>query len=1016
VESELSNLEFREVLANLAKKTNCSSYDIDIWELLLTHESYAHEQGNARYVEASDERAAAPLLQVIQSIGRSGVQLAIYEYCLDIKGMDTVETSRCATYLGLISEHIADEFELISAVRVGKALKDSKATDTLKQSFADRFLGGVLISSSYENLRSIVWRTFEAALFTSSGTLSYANLDPKSWLQEYAQRFFRGRKHTYRLISERGPDHSKQFEVGVTLPDGKAATAIGKTIKDAEKLAAAVLIKRFQLEKQLLGQKNTVVNSSDWEATGRHYLDVSAGEIDGRLLRSASVLRERLKLGALSTRHLAVAMALPSSRNQQPLSNSRHKLLGDGLEILAFSLFAFEQLPTRTFASKNIHHLAALMCSQSNHTWLFDHLGLGKLVLTAPGFLFSEQTKADVVKAVNGSIYLSSRDFSHYYRLISDALGTWGRNAVAMLTENVLEMNDPKTLLQELLQGQKQYHAEYTGNSQTGPAHMPIFSTTLFVRTTTASLLAVRGTGQTLKAAQQAAALSTLKELLPVQDGEAHSPTANRFWKHYFDRLLAGEPGTLVGICGVDHFRMLNSVAAHRDLMAFRKAYPNLCSYLDNPDFIRIIVRSIGKLPVGTPSDALRVAKKGIALVTARSPDDTDGFTSPGVEVWLDEFRKASAGLKLPTKHLDSALGARHLADLRAVREWQLVVPESDSFSVSEAMFSHVLTLLELLEDDSLPPGRTITIVPEINKIDCRSLTLHLDKSWSRVHLEQLIERLSPNAFFSGVYDSIGTEAATLKVQVKGAYWKGGEDVYAYLEILKYFYQGQDHLRSLYRIVHDLKNQIIAVRNYALRAKEDPSSKYRMFVAIEALQNEIREREVALGVYFRAADELIPTALNVQQLVRDFMTKRIPLLPEQIRASFTDNLEHAHVLANKDLLMSLLENLTKNAIEAMPKGGRLSISMSYKLLDSVLEIEIADTGIGIAPDVLPDLFTSLRSTKRTGMGLGLATVKAIVEQHDGLIDVKSAPGEGTKFTVLLPLKKVSEAGDASISR
>jgi signal transduction histidine kinase len=209
--------------------------------------------------------------------------------------------------------------------------------------------------------------------------------------------------------------------------------------------------------------------------------------------------------------------------------------------------------------------------------------------------------------------------------------------------------------------------------------------------------------------------------------------------------------------------------------------------------------------------------------------------------------------------------------------------------------------------------------------------------------------------------------------------------------------------------MHDLKNQIVAVRNYALRAKDDPSSRYRMFVAIEGLQSEIREREVALGIYLRAADESTQTLINIQQIVRDFITKEISLIPENIRASFTENLEAQLLLGNKEMLTSLLTNLTKNAIEAMPNGGRLSFSTSYQSTDCMLEIDIADTGVGIALDSIPDLFTSLRSTKKKGMGLGLATVKAVVEQHGGLIDVSSRIGEGTRFTILLPLKMATGA-------
>jgi signal transduction histidine kinase len=177
-----------------------------------------------------------------------------------------------------------------------------------------------------------------------------------------------------------------------------------------------------------------------------------------------------------------------------------------------------------------------------------------------------------------------------------------------------------------------------------------------------------------------------------------------------------------------------------------------------------------------------------------------------------------------------------------------------------------------------------------------------------------------------------------------------------------------------------------------------------IFAAIEQLQHKIRDREAALRLFFRAADPSRFTRVNLQRTIREFIARQMPILPGKVRLEFSERLDATPVITNAELLTSLMENLTQNAIEAMPQGGLLSVSASYKPRDSVLEIDVSDTGGGIAPEALPDLFTSLRSTKAKGMGLGLATVKQIVEQHGGLIDVVSRLGAGTKFTVLLPLR------------
>jgi signal transduction histidine kinase len=71
----------------------------------------------------------------------------------------------------------------------------------------------------------------------------------------------------------------------------------------------------------------------------------------------------------------------------------------------------------------------------------------------------------------------------------------------------------------------------------------------------------------------------------------------------------------------------------------------------------------------------------------------------------------------------------------------------------------------------------------------------------------------------------------------------------------------------------------------------------------------------------------------------------------------------------------------------------------------VARIEVADTGRGIRPEDLVKVFEPYFSTKETGTGLGLAIVKKVVDDHGGTIDVKSKPGEGTKFTITLPLSR-----------
>jgi two-component system nitrogen regulation sensor histidine kinase GlnL len=119
------------------------------------------------------------------------------------------------------------------------------------------------------------------------------------------------------------------------------------------------------------------------------------------------------------------------------------------------------------------------------------------------------------------------------------------------------------------------------------------------------------------------------------------------------------------------------------------------------------------------------------------------------------------------------------------------------------------------------------------------------------------------------------------------------------------------------------------------------------------------------------------------------------------------------VIVNRDQLIQVFLNIIKNAIEAMPAGGKLTVvTRMSDLFTSVqadgkkqrlMVVKISDTGCGIKQDQLNDVFTPFFTTKDKGVGLGLALSYQIVQEHLGTIRVESHENEGTTFSVYLPL-------------
>jgi two-component system NtrC family sensor kinase len=127
------------------------------------------------------------------------------------------------------------------------------------------------------------------------------------------------------------------------------------------------------------------------------------------------------------------------------------------------------------------------------------------------------------------------------------------------------------------------------------------------------------------------------------------------------------------------------------------------------------------------------------------------------------------------------------------------------------------------------------------------------------------------------------------------------------------------------------------------------------------------------------------------QLKLDDDLPRVPCDPEQI----------------EQVLLALI----MNAVDAMPHGGNLWIETRLNHDESQIDIQVRDDGSGIAPDVLPQIFEPFMTTKERGrgVGLGLAISRGIVERHNGRIQVESELGQGTTFTVTLPVQATASS-------
>jgi len=200
-------------------------------------------------------------------------------------------------------------------------------------------------------------------------------------------------------------------------------------------------------------------------------------------------------------------------------------------------------------------------------------------------------------------------------------------------------------------------------------------------------------------------------------------------------------------------------------------------------------------------------------------------------------------------------------------------------------------------------------------------------------------------------------------------------------------------------IAHELRNPMAVISGYLnlLSKKADPAG-----------QETIRSITAEIGGMNRIIGDLLtfarPASLNrvnvsIKELLEGCLANALQASGGEGRITTVLKLDEVKASVDEVLMRQAFTNLIQNAIEAMPAGGTVTIEAGA---NRELKVVIRDQGTGIPSDKLKRIFLPFFTTKDTGVGMGLALVHKIVTSHGGRIEVESAEGKGTAFTVILP--------------
>ncbi len=215
-------------------------------------------------------------------------------------------------------------------------------------------------------------------------------------------------------------------------------------------------------------------------------------------------------------------------------------------------------------------------------------------------------------------------------------------------------------------------------------------------------------------------------------------------------------------------------------------------------------------------------------------------------------------------------------------------------------------------------------------------------------------------------------------------------------------------------LAHEIRNPLSTISlNLGVLSEDledgDTPRDLRMKRRIEIISRECDHLEQILSDFLRFTTgmELETQLCDLSQLVGSFIeSQRLEADARQIEISphLAPDLPRVHLDPHQ--FRQVLLNLTLNAMQAMPEGGVLEFQTFLQANEVVLQI--IDNGDGISKPAQKKIFDLFYSSKPEGSGLGLPTVRKIIEAHHGSIQCESEPGRGTKFTVFLPISQDSQ--------
>ena len=289
-------------------------------------------------------------------------------------------------------------------------------------------------------------------------------------------------------------------------------------------------------------------------------------------------------------------------------------------------------------------------------------------------------------------------------------------------------------------------------------------------------------------------------------------------------------------------------------------------------------------------------------------------------------------------------------------------------------------------------------------------------------YVERILEETKEKETFEGEFLFLKDDGTTFPAHLNTSIVKGEETRRGFVAVVRDLtverhLQQQlvesQKLASLGKVVegvaHEVRNPLMSIGGFARRINNQteegaPTKRYLNAIIKDVERLERMVNDIEGYVSFLKLNKLPYDALDITALFKSLLEEfKERMASARVTASLNLSSSLPTIYANEVYITEIFSCITENAIEAMPDGGKIDITI--KVENNYLVTEVADTGIGIPKGKEDEIFNPFFTSKMSGAGLGLTKCHMIVSEHKGYIRVNSTPGEGTVFTVGLPIER-----------